>query len=482
MHYHYLVRKFLAFVLLLILSSFSAVVPADAAAKIGDACKSVGQTATLNGSSIICVKSGSKLVWSKVQSYDAAFAKAHLLQAQAKAAEILADAKSSAEQISRAPYCVTTNSKALVSIGVDESTGLGALIFSNPGICDISVQASASFKCSSPVPLPPSKNTTVSTGVFPLKAREKLVASYNFQRFFPQVLSDCRLLTGFASNTVNISRDGQLPNVITLTSSYSGTFNQIEASKRAENLLKAARMQAEKVVTNAKNPVMIAKAWKAAADKAAADKAAADKAAADKAATEKSEVDALSITCVPGGPCKVGNTGPGGGTVFYDAGNQQSWGRYLEFAPNGWSGSATDPVAQWCDLYSLWSVETPQAREVGQGKPNSKLMVQYCADGAAKLAASYQGGAKRDWFLPSRDELNELCKYASRQITGNTGIYCQISENLREGFESSKGYWSSTGKNDYQISGYIYGSWFGWHHTYTWLKLDKLFVRPVRSF
>jgi hypothetical protein len=109
-------------------------------------------------------------------------------------------------------------------------------------------------------------------------------------------------------------------------------------------------------------------------------------------------------------------------------------------------------------------------------------MVEYCAQGAAKLAESYQGGAKRDWFLPSKDELNELCKYASRQTTGNTGTSCQIAENLREGFENSTGYWSSTGNNDYAIPFYQYGSWFGWHIKDTFHTFDRQFVRPIRSF
>ena len=43
--------------------------------------------------------------------------------------------------------------------------------------------------------------------------------------------------------------------------------------------------------------------------------------------------------CVVGNPCAMGTKGQGGGIVFYDAGSSQSWGRYLEAAPAGWSWS-----------------------------------------------------------------------------------------------------------------------------------------------
>ena len=58
-------RKFLSFGIVLVFSVVSAVVPADAAVKIGDSCKSAGQTTTVNGSVLTCTKSGAKLICSK---------------------------------------------------------------------------------------------------------------------------------------------------------------------------------------------------------------------------------------------------------------------------------------------------------------------------------------------------------------------------------------------------------------------------------
>jgi hypothetical protein len=466
MKYAYVMRKFLSFGLVLAFSFVSAAVPANSAVKLGDACKSLGQTATLNGSTVSCIKSGSKLVWSKgvkVNSYDVAFAKSHLLEAQAKAAKILADAKSFAEQISSAPNCKTSNSSARASIGSDGN--LRALIFENPGICDITVRASASFRCDSP--LPPSKNTVRSTGVFPLRAKEKLTLS-NWSYYFPQVNLECRLLTGSSGLAINLSRDGQSPSVMTLTSSYSGSFNQAEASKKAENLLKTARTQADKIVSDAKNPALIAKVWKAAADKVA-----------EKLAAEKLAADTLAVTCVVGSSCKVGNTGPGGGEVFYDAGIEQPWGRFLEFAPNGWYGSASDPSVKWCDNDS-WPVYGPEGTSIGQGKPNTKLMLQNCTSGAAVAAASYRGGSKDDWYLPSKDELNELAKYVSRDDENDlvaNGGYGRLKI-IREGFKSAL--WSST---DYREKwGYAYAALGHGQLSSIWSKYYQEYVRPVRAF
>jgi len=43
--------------------------------------------------------------------------------------------------------------------------------------------------------------------------------------------------------------------------------------------------------------------------------------------------NASSRLCALGGACKVGDVGPGGGTVVYDAGEVKWWGRYLEALP-----------------------------------------------------------------------------------------------------------------------------------------------------
>ena len=532
-------RKFLRFGLVLAFSFVSAVVPANSAVKLGDACKSLGKTTSVNGSTLICTKSGSKLVWikrSKADSYDAAFANAFLAEAKRNAAKILEDAKLTANQISSPPYCSTGNSSARASIGSDGN--LRSLVFENPGICDITVRASASFRCDSP--LPPSKNTVRSTGVFPLRAKEKLIFS-NWSYYFPQVNLECRLLTGSSGLAINLSRDGQEPSVMTLTSSYSGNFNQVEASKRADQHLKTEKARAEKVVSDAKKPALIAKAWKEAAEakiaadiqaianaaaevdaKAAADaKAAVDakiaadvKAAADAKASADQLVKAtydsnLGKPCVVGVSCPIGSTGPGGGIVFYDAGIQQWWGRYLEVAPNVWAGRRLnagsdleglhDPYIDWCagsfkdqaTMHSGWT-QADLAKlgvESGKGKWNTEMLLTFCpynrdnekVIGFVNQYNNYNGIkngiGKTDWYIPSKDELNELCKYVNYQATGNSQIQCKPTVGMRKGF-GPDGYWSSSQFDESQawFQSFVYGSQFPAKKDY------KFSIRIVRAF
>ena len=191
-------------------------------------------------------------------------------------------------------------------------------------------------------------------------------------------------------------------------------------------------------------------------------------------------------TCVVGGSCPVGSKGPGGGIVFFDAGSKRSWGRYLEMAPPGWSGTEMDPMMAWCDNpASLYSSESEIGKgEIGKGKANTNLMLMKCLTGAAVVAHSYSGGAKSDWFLPSQGELNELCKFARNQATGNANVYCDKAGGLKQGFLEYF-YWSSTQGH----TSYVHKTLTAWCQDFTYgqqndfnQRKDEFHVRPIRAF
>jgi hypothetical protein len=103
----------------------------------------------------------------------------------------------------------------------------------------------------------------------------------------------------------------------------------------------------------------------------------------------------------------IGDTGPGGGVVFYDAGSTLSWGRYLEVA-------TTSSSPAWTDVMSAWSGNTNTivgtSTAIGTGYANTLAMVAQSnqVNRAGTRTRSYSGGGKSDWFLPSKDELNQL--------------------------------------------------------------------------
>jgi hypothetical protein len=103
----------------------------------------------------------------------------------------------------------------------------------------------------------------------------------------------------------------------------------------------------------------------------------------------------------------LGETGPGGGIVFYDAGSTLSWGRYLETA-------TTSSSPAWNDVSLAWSGNTNTAvgtsTAIGTGMANTLAMVAQnsTANRAGTRTRAYSGGGKSDWFLPSKDELNQL--------------------------------------------------------------------------
>jgi len=141
---------------------------------------------------------------------------------------------------------------------------------------------------------------------------------------------------------------------------------------------------------------------------------------------------------------KVGDTGPGGGIVFYvsetaftSAGSQCGDScYYLEAAPSEEWGTDI-----WCSNTSDSLGAT--GSEIGEGMNNTVTAEGTCTSGAIQLAFDYSNKGKNDWHLPSADELNELCKYARSQATGDPSMECDSSGTLLPGFSINK-YWSST--------------------------------------
>ena len=114
--------------------------------------------------------------------------------------------------------------------------------------------------------------------------------------------------------------------------------------------------------------------------------------------------------CSAGVSCAVGDIGPGGGVVFYDAGSMQSWGRYLEAAPASCeiAGVPFKPVGGVQGIHAL-QIDRVRAKAIGMGKANTDLIVQkYGAtrSHAAALVRSQACNGLTDWFLPSSGELN----------------------------------------------------------------------------
>ena len=164
-----------------------------------------------------------------------------------------------------------------------------------------------------------------------------------------------------------------------------------------------------------------------------------------------------SADCAAGRSCQVGDIGPGGGVVFYDAGKTEPWGRYLEASPAACQKSGlTWRIAlpgkrgtkQLPMLFPTWATAARQrveAKRLGMGQVNTALVIkqhkglpQSSLDAtAAGYANSLVCGGKDDWFLPSKDELDTLYNVLAvtdNDLTGNNsfgftrGFYWTSSE------------------------------------------------------
>jgi hypothetical protein len=167
----------------------------------------------------------------------------------------------------------------------------------------------------------------------------------------------------------------------------------------------------------------------------------------------------------------IGDTGPGGGKIFYVSSggftmtDNGSIAHYLELAP----AFSYSPLLRW-ESQEIYTSIPGTAEGIGTGRKNTALILATDANApAAKICDNYSNNGKTDWFLPSKDELNML--YAATQ---SHGIYL------------SGRHWSSS-----QDSGNIHHAW---SHEFissiygttgspaSWAKMYTISVRAIRAF
>ena len=171
----------------------------------------------------------------------------------------------------------------------------------------------------------------------------------------------------------------------------------------------------------------------------------------------------------------VGDTGPGGGIVFYVATTPFACGptsaticTYLEAAPTSGSNAWTDSTYIWSD--DTYGRTGATATAIGSGYANTSTIISReggRTNSAAFVSRAYRGPNNlSDWYLPSYDELGAL-----------------YSERVRVGVR-----YSANGDNYWTSSDEAY---FGVYPFYLMMnfpfwtsnpKSESYYVRPIRAF
>jgi len=183
----------------------------------------------------------------------------------------------------------------------------------------------------------------------------------------------------------------------------------------------------------------------------------------------KPVASAISLTgnsCTNEGPCSVGDIGPAGGIVFYDAGPRSSGDRYFEVGP-----VETEVAGVPWKLLTFNDRQTPLypgtasasakvqrvlAKAFGMGEANTSKIVQRYRGGnyPARYASTLVFGGFDDWYLPSKEEVRLVYRDlgASTPRLGNFGksFYWTSSEydlnnawtvNFKDGQEFDREKW-----------------------------------------
>jgi hypothetical protein len=123
--------------------------------------------------------------------------------------------------------------------------------------------------------------------------------------------------------------------------------------------------------------------------------------------------------------------------------------------------STTDPQCAWSGNTSAAIGSTGTGIGTGYANTSAIIAQSNVAGRAATVARAFQGGGKTDWFLPSKDELNQM--YLQRSAIGGFDPYY---------------FWSSS----------EYAAYRAWYQNFfngtqsNYLKTNIYSVRPVRAF
>jgi hypothetical protein len=176
---------------------------------------------------------------------------------------------------------------------------------------------------------------------------------------------------------------------------------------------------------------------------------------------------------ISGLPYKLGDTGPGGGKIFYyrETGftmtDTNEICHYLEAAPDDMTTQLAWISSEYINTY-IPDSETA----IGTGRNNTAVILGTDVAAPAALACKDYRGPNNltDWFLPSKDELNEL--YNNRTLLGN----------LVEEAGTYTSYWSSSAYHNDNGELAFSQDFFTGSQNVVYGRNYTFYVRAIRAF